>query len=357
MVKVCFIISGLGYSGAEIVLERYLKNNKFVDPYFIIIYKNSQIINDYKNKYKNVFFINEKLNFFNTKIKLNIFINNYIDIISEKLTKIIEEIKPQIIYSNNTVESMLASNAIYKNNIPSVAHIHDMKESFRGKYKKEVITEALRKYDRLITVSRATERSWCSLNFDIAYNGLNEEYFNYYNKKYSTVKKIGFVGSLNKRKGIDILIKNLNRIIHNNYKLTIVTTDVKSKYYNRLKTNKHIDILTNLNQNEVREFMKEIDILVVPSRLDPLPTIIMEAMAVGTLVVGNNIDSIREMIEDSKLLYSDLRLYEKIDEISKMTELQLNSMSLELKNISVEKFKDSDKKSKINNILRELLII
>ncbi|NFF88754.1 glycosyltransferase family 4 protein, partial [Clostridium botulinum] len=258
---------------------------------------------------------------------------------------------------NNTIEAMLVSDFVCKNNIPSIAHIHDMKESFTGFYKKNIIAKSLKKYDRLITVSSATQRSWNDLDFNVVYNGLDNEYFNIHNKQYRSIKKIGFIGSLNKRKGIDILIKNLNKIIKNNYEVNIVTTDITSKYYNTLKKNENIKIFTNLNYKEVRNFMKTIDLLIVPSRFDPLPTVIMEAMAVGTIVIGNNIDSIKEMLDDTKLLYDNDSIYEKIEEISGMNNSMLNNLSIKLKNRSNKKFKDSTKKDKINYIIKNLLKI
>ena len=72
-----FVISGIAYSGAEIVLDTFIKANNQIIPFFYIILNNSQVEKTYLNNYekKNVFFghlINQRiLNWFAPMILKN----------------------------------------------------------------------------------------------------------------------------------------------------------------------------------------------------------------------------------------------------------------------------------------------
>ena len=46
------------------------------------------------------------------------------------------------------------------------------------------------------------------------------------------------------------------------------------------------------------EFLASISFLIVPSRIDNLPTVVMEAFSTGTPVIGSNVGGIPDMIVD-----------------------------------------------------------
>ncbi|WP_271808455.1 glycosyltransferase family 4 protein [Clostridium beijerinckii] len=356
MIKVCFIISGIDYSGAEIVLNRYLKNNQDVDAHFIIIYDNKYVIEKLKEKYngKNIHELGLKIN----KFTLNFLPGLEIKLIENKMKSIMDQINPQVIYANNTIESMLISKYISNTHIKSIAHVHDMKSSFKSIIKRKFIVNSLKKYDEIIMVSEATKNSWKGIRSNVIYNGMDDEYFEPNHKEYSLIKNIGFVGSLSKRKGIDILIGSIPKLLSLGYTINIATRDKDGKYAKRLNKlkNDNINIYYNLEENQIKRFMNNMDVLIVPSREDPLPTVIMEAMATGTIVIGNNIESIKEMILDERLLYNNKRIIDRLNYLGNMNTEELERISIKLKLRCNKVFSNVQKRKNVNSIIKKIIM-
>lgn len=359
MKKVCFIVSGSAYSGAEVVLNRYLKDNEFIDPYFIIIFKNKDLEKSYRELYgdKKVYCLNLNYN----KNIIRFLIPMYSLIISKKIQKIVGKINIDLIYANNTTEGMLIYRYINKNNkIPSILHIHDMKELYKRVSQKYIINRYFKLYNKIITVSDATCRSWENLDIDVVYNGLDQQYFLFKNKS-NRIKKIGFIGNLDRRKGADILINNLDKIldicdveVHFVYKNS--DSDLK-KMLDRYSLNSRVFIYNNLNESEVKKFYDKIDLLIIPSRLDPLPTVIMEAQARGVLVIGNNRSGIPEMIPIEEFIFDIERenaIIEKITSIINSNNDTIMQYRAKIYEYTLYKFNNNIKKEKINNIINTI---
>jgi glycosyltransferase involved in cell wall biosynthesis len=58
-----------------------------------------------------------------------------------------------------------------------------------------------------------------------------------------------------------------------------------------------VELLGNVDREAMGNLYREVDFLVVTSREDPFPTVILEALASGTPVVGRRVGGIPEMIE------------------------------------------------------------
>jgi glycosyltransferase involved in cell wall biosynthesis len=103
-------------------------------------------------------------------------------------------------------------------------------------------------------------------------------------------KKIGFVGQFIFRKGIDILINAFREIPNNNhYELHLVGGEESFLPKElRQKINKQIFIRGFLNKDDLLQFYKEIDILVVPSREEVWGLVIIEAMSQGLLILASS---------------------------------------------------------------------
>jgi|GEM_PF-328694 len=100
---------------------------------------------------------------------------------------------------------------------------------------------------------------------------------------------LGFVGQLEKRKGVDILLKSLSLLKNQDWELTIIGDG--SEKNNLVKLSKKLKIYSNiifcgyLNNEIVQEKIKEFDSLILPSRYDGWGAVINEALTVGTLVI------------------------------------------------------------------------
>lgn len=356
MCKVCFFISGFDYSGAEIVLDRYLKENKFVDPYFIIIYDNENVLDKYINLYGNK-------RVFSLRIKHNkniLRFSPWIDInrVYKKSKKIIEKINPHIIYSNNTHEMMLLKKLVKNTEIKSIAHIHDMRTSINSPIKRFFMDNSMKTYDEVLTVSEATKKSWNNDKVKVIYNGVVKEFFikdDFIDKE---ISKIGFIGKISKRKGFDILKDafedefrdKMLYIAYGSYDKEF-DEDIKS-----MKEKNNIEFFYQLNENEVKNFYDSIDLLVVPSRQDPLPTVILEAMARGCLVIGANTGGIPELIGDRNLIFeaNDVEaLKKKILEIISLDKASIMKYRKQLYNSCKTKFSHEKKVEFINSLMND----
>lgn len=357
MVKVCFFIFAIDYSGAEIVLDRYLEDNEEINPYFILIYKNDKIKKIYVEKYgeKNVY----SLNLNHNKNILRFF--PWIDInkVNKYGKSIIEKIRPDIIYANNTHEMMLTQKLIRNVNSKSIAHIHDMKQSIKSPVKRRCMDKALNKFDKVITVSKATKVEWKNEDINIIYNGISKDDFVKDVKEKSCIKTIGFVGKISERKGFDILIDAYNSQLRDK-ELLIAYGSYEERFKDiieTLKKEKNVKVSYKLDSNEIKKFFDNVDLLVVPSREDPLPTVIMEAMARGCLIIGAKTGGISELLGNEELLFESNSvdaLREKISQILELDNEIAYKYRLELYNRGKKYFDHKNKVTEINYLIKAL---
>lgn len=355
MKKICFIISGIAYSGAEIVLNRYIEDNLEIDPYFIIIYKSRFVKEKFMEEYGENKVFSLDINYNKNLVR---FMPDYISKeVNEKIAPIICKINPDIVYCNNTVEAMLMNNYIKRKNLKSIAHIHDMKRNFKSIITKNFIVNSLNEYDIVINVSKANKESWGIEKSIVVYNGLDKEYLKE-DKKINGITNIGFVGSLIKRKGIDLMISKISDLVNLGLNIHIAYSSYDMKYYNKLiklaQKYNNINLYENINSVEIKNLYDKMDMLIIPSRQDPLPTVVIEAMARGVIVIGHNIDGIPEMINDKELLFEKEELLNKVIQISSKELEELKELSKQQIKIVKEKFSSDNKKRLINNIINTL---
>lgn len=103
-----------------------------------------------------------------------------------------------------------------------------------------------------------------------------------------------FVGRINKIKGVDVLInafKNLPKEL--NIKLLLVGSISKEFLLARSEGIKHIE-----SQIDIRKFYNLADVVVLPSREDPFPYVMLEAGAMCKPFIGSRTGGIAEFIMD-----------------------------------------------------------
>lgn len=360
--KVLFVLSGLDYSGAEIVLERYLENNNIVDPYFVVVYDTEKnVLQKLIDKYGK-----EKV--FTLKMKHNKNMLRYLPFIESakivrKLSDYVNKIKPNIIYANNTIETLLVGYNKEKYRVPVIGHIHDMKSSIKSPIRIYYTRKAIKKIHNTLTVSNACKDDW-NEEMEVIYNGLEESYFKYSER--SKVETISCIGSISFRKGSDIFLNAMRNILLNNNslkvniaynniesdELKVILEEVKNKFNDR------VNIFERLSSDEVTKLYNTSDLVIVSSRHDPLPTVIMEALAKGVLVIGANVDGIPELLNGKeKLLFAPNNvdsLVDKINEILAMNSKAYNKLTKELYDYSKVNFNSKLKEDKLNEILFSL---
>jgi glycosyltransferase involved in cell wall biosynthesis len=125
-------------------------------------------------------------------------------------------------------------------------------------------------------------------------------------KKSSTKLRIGYIGTINKHKGIHLLIDALKQIESQDVELKIYgdfTRFHKYTHYvkNRSSHDKRISFKGTFRPERTDEIFREIDILAVPSLwYENLPTIIYSALAHKTPVIAPAFGAVPEIIHHAQ---------------------------------------------------------
>lgn len=376
MKKILFISYTNFFGGAEYVLWDYLKR---IDTTNMYIYTTNR--KEVIDKYKQVF---EEQNIFSSKkmdivsirkktIKaiLNIFYNLY------KINEIVKKYEIEILYGNNTLDILLIS--LYKkyinSNIKVISHIHDILE------KKMYINYIKRnsKYiDKFIVPSIVTKKSLdlCNINnekIEVVYNGIElyeikREQYNFIREKYNISedkKVICIIGQICERKRQDLfidIVNCLNKKYNNKYIGIIIGKITDKSFYEKIKLKIQYPILfiNDMKREEIFEYIyPNIDALILLSDRDPLPTVILEAMSRGTIVIARDVDGVSEIIENNKngyiFKYNDSvpQIANFIEDImvkpKNIKEIVKNNAKERIKNF----FKLENKIKQINNLLED----
>ena len=113
-----------------------------------------------------------------------------------------------------------------------------------------------------------------------------------------------FVGQLIKRKGLEYLIMAIPTIVaeHNNVKFVIIGSGPEHKNLvemcNEKQISKFVDFKSNVPEDVLIDYYSMADIFILPSLSEGQPTVIYEAMASETAVIGTNVGGIPEQIKD-----------------------------------------------------------
>ena len=305
------------------------------------------------------------------KAILNIFYNLY------KINEIVKKYEIEILYGNNTLDILLIS--LYKkyinSNIKVISHIHDILE------KKMYINYIKRnsKYiDKFIVPSIVTKKSLdlCNINnekIEVVYNGIElyeikREQYNFIREKYNISedkKVICIIGQICERKRQDLfidIVNCLNKKYNNKYIGIIIGKITDKSFYEKIKLKIQYPILfiNDMKREEIFEYIyPNIDALILLSDRDPLPTVILEAMSRGTIVIARDVDGVSEIIENNKngyiFKYNDSvpQIANFIEDImvkpKNIKEIVKNNAKERIKNF----FKLENKIKQINNLLED----
>ena len=237
----------------------------------------------------------------------------------KQLSRLIDEKKPELIYSNTTgviIGSLLAR----KKGIKHIWHVHEI--ITRPAAFTRIIGYLLNNFsDKVIVVSDAVKRHWKqtveSSKLVRIYNGIDITPF----RDTSTSLRdelnispdaliIGMIGRVNHWKGQDYFLK-----------IAKILSDKYSRLYfvmagDAFPGNEHL--IAELNENiqrmglqnkvfnigyrtDIVNILNALDIFMLPSILpDPFPTVILEAMSAARAVVATNQGGAPEMIEDRR---------------------------------------------------------
>jgi len=118
---------------------------------------------------------------------------------------------------------------------------------------------------------------------------------------YSDVpEKLLFIGNNSYIKGFDLLCNLLNSELSNKFKKVTIIGIKKGENYG-INFDGEIEIIER-TQN-IQKYMSEHDLLIVPSREDQFPNVVLEALAIKLPIIGSSVDGIKFMLDNEFLLF------------------------------------------------------
>jgi glycosyltransferase involved in cell wall biosynthesis len=125
------------------------------------------------------------------------------------------------------------------------------------------------------------------------------------NKKEDDNIIFGYCGQLIPRKGLHILIKQLNMLAaYNNWQLIIAGEGQQRKLLEKMipdNIRNRVLFLGFLNEKEIMKFWEEIDVFIFPSLFDGWGMVVVEALAAGVPVLsGEDVGAARNYIYDGE---------------------------------------------------------
>lgn len=157
------------------------------------------------------------------------------------------------------------------------------------------------------------------------HNGISKKEFNLLGEKQENkIKKILYVGTLNKRKGIDILLEALWKVEEKYQLLLVGSGDEKwvKELINKFNLNTKVELLGYQNP---KRFYSVADIFILPSREEGFPLCVLEAMFMKCAIIRSNVEGAEEQInKENGFLFEN----ENIEELREKIKILLKDNEL-----------------------------
>ncbi|MEM2185196.1 MAG: glycosyltransferase family 4 protein [Candidatus Methanomethylicia archaeon] len=161
---------------------------------------------------------------------------------------------------------------------------------------------ALRGVDVLTCVSKSTYHYYRGIGVNAIYipNAIDVEELPHEGVRLYD-KQVVFVGRLSLEKGIDVLLSSLEYLDRDIHVLIIGsgTKDMEKYVYSYCRRFSNLHFLGYKPRDECLRYVKGSDLLVLPSRFEGLPTVLLEAMALKVPIIASRIPGVIDVINDS----------------------------------------------------------
>ncbi|WP_238902759.1 glycosyltransferase family 4 protein [Clostridium sp. YIM B02506] len=323
MKKILYLHAGAELYGADIVLLELLKNldkDKFT-PY-VILPSEGPLVEKLRGhniwvKVMEYPIIRRKI--FNI-LGLLKYIKDYF-IYSSKIKAIVKHEKINIIHTNTAavLEGIFIKRML---KIPLIWHIHEI--IVKPKIVHKVLSYLIAtNSSEVVTVSEAVKEhlkstGYFKKNINVIYNGVDNNVFNkenntsYINKEFNIPTEaivVGMIGRVNAWKGQNDFLGAMDIVLekHKDVYAMLVGGVFEGEEWRIEELKSKIKSMKNKNRvvfDQYRNDSKNIhalyDIFVLPStNPDPLPTVVLEAMASSTPIVGYRHGGICEMVKEN----------------------------------------------------------
>lgn len=364
MKKILFISNEASYTGAPIFLIKLVRHLKENANYKLSIFfaKSGGLSQSLEDLDVNVF-VSQKSSIRSNRFgKLFLRVFHYI-----RYIRILLISRPDLVYSNtiiNAGEVVIAGLL----RIPVILHVHEG-QNVASLYRFRLVVSCYFA-SRIIVGSNYVGRILYSLtkrHGDVIYIGVKST-----NIPVVWVPHIdgpfliGMIGTINPNKGQHVAIKALRILLDKGFDVQLIIAGVSGdnayleeivSLVNALYLERYVIFLGAVLNAE--DFISSLDILLLPSYDEALPTVVLEAFSMGTIVVASNVGGIPEIIDDGVdgflFVVGDERMLSvKIEEIIKNNKM-LNDIANLAGRKLLEKFDISENNKKIEICIGSVL--
>lgn len=184
-------------------------------------------------------------------------------------------------------------------------HGTDVNENVEHKWRKKLIKYWFNKAQRIFCVSQnlanlLQNAGVCRDRLVVNYNGVDQKIF--FPQVRVPGSKLVFVGSIIATKGVNELLDAFSYVYQGNSSLQLdiigtgpLTPSLQQKVID-LGLKERVNLLGSLNVNDVASYIRNADLLVLPSHREGVPNVVLEAFACGVPVVATDVGGIPEIL-------------------------------------------------------------
>ncbi|MDU1509620.1 MAG: glycosyltransferase family 4 protein [Clostridium butyricum] len=375
MKKILYLHAGAELYGADIVLLELLKNidKKKFEPLVILPCEGPLVekLKENNIKVKVIEYPILRRKYFTPFGILN-YIRDYFKY-SKEIKKIVEKNNIDIVHTNTAavLEGVYVKQKI--KTIKHIWHIHEIivKPPIIHKFLSFIIS---RFSDEVVVVSNAVKKHLMDTGYfkkeiKVIYNGVDNKIFNpnnnteYIRKEFNIPKDsivVGMIGRINAWKGQKDFLLAMDKVLkkNNNVYAMMVGGVFEGEEWRKKELEEQIKNMENKDRIVFSDYRKDTpnihclyDIFVLPStNPDPLPTVVLEAMASGKPVVGYRHGGVCEMVSDkingllvenNNYNYLATNIEELINNKEMIEKMSLESLERQKKFFSTRSYKNN----------------
>ena len=292
-------------------------------------------------------------------------LEEYIKVFTNKITKIVNEFNPDIIFTNHLyiMSSIVASlNSSCK--VFAFCHGTDLRQLYKNNIHKKLIYKNISKVDGIFCLSEKQKEEIIEVfeyNKDKVYvigGGYDLEFYykdedKIYNK--NSKLKLIYAGKFSRAKGVIYLLKAFEKVKDKyNIELILAGSGTGEEYdeiisYSQKMSDK-VKLYGYMDTQEIADLFRSCDIFVMPSFYEGLSLVTIEAMACDLKVVMNELENFMDFVGDDiinskniefvkmpKLFDTDKVVKEEVNDYIQRLSLALENQINNLYNNNFEK--------------------
>ncbi|MGB9937077.1 MAG: glycosyltransferase family 4 protein [Methanobacterium sp.] len=222
--------------------------------------------------------------------------------------------------------------------------------------------------DNIILYSPNLINEWELEKYNDKISSLHRHFLNF--NKFRITKKydqrediIGYIGRLEKEKGICNFVKSIKHIIkdNNNLKVLIIGDgSLKDRiilYIQTYNLQNHVELINWVEHEELPKYLNQLKLLIIPSYTEGLPNTMLEAMACGTPILTNSVGAIPDYIINEKtgfLMNNNSEFYIKDNIIKSLEYPKIDEIIENANKIANTEFSYNNVVKKWRNFLKKI---